>query len=566
MGLIRQLPQEVILKIAAGEVIQRPASVLKELVENSLDAGATSIEMEIEAGGIRRICVSDNGEGMDKDDLLLCTQRHATSKIRSFEDLYQILSFGFRGEALASIAQVSRLKIISRQKAREIGHTLYMEGGKLVDLLETGTRPGTLVEVRDLFFNTPARRKFLKSPGTELQHLFDWVVRFAFANYEVHLRFKRDGQEIFSLPSSHDPIPRIAQLWGNEIAEDIKFIGKSSYDISIAIYLGPLEQTRLKADRCLFFVNKRPIKDKNLLKAVCDGLSQAMPKGIYPQCLVFLDIPPWEIDVNIHPSKEEIRFRNQGILYSMIINSLEESLKKAHFMGEALVQRPTISKERKGLGRIMEQERVYHIRDTRSETSTPTPIFERHEIRVLGQVKDSYIVCEVKDALLVIDQHAAHERIIYDRIMASSGQQHTKLLPLIFPRPYEFSHLEALSIMESLEMLKRLGIGLTPSGENRFLLTHVPYILKDSNWDELLPMIAQTLSEDHSKRQELYHHLVATLACHGAIRAGQAMLQEEMQALVQEIMKPGIFKTCPHGRPVLVSLPFSQIEKEMRRA
>lgn len=571
MGEVRLLPEYVISKIAAGEVIQRPSSVVKELVENSLDAKADFIEISVAEGGLKSIVVRDNGLGMVREDLELCVMRHATSKIRDLEDIYRITSFGFRGEALASIAAVSKLKILTRSKKEQMGHILVMEGGGLPVIQPIALPVGTTVEVKDLFFNTPVRKKFLKGPNAEFKAISEWVIKFAFAHPKKRIVLKKDENIVLNMEAVEEPGERMPQLWGDDIADGLKKLEVHEGPIHLKIYLLPVEHARARPDRCFFYVNQRPIKDKNILKAIQDACLYAIPKGLYPQCLLFLDLPPSEIDVNIHPTKEEIKFRDFGLIYKLIFHILDDYL-RSPVLGPSLVR---------------ESQEVYkELSSTLTTTSsmsayTQSPLkgilkktggHIRYEIdkgaltylKVIGQVKGLYIICETREGIYIIDQHAAHERILYEKLLQSYLNKKMALSPLIFPYTFELPPNEYHQVMEKIDELSEFGIRLKPFGGSSFLLEQIPALLRDTDLKELIQRIVHTIVTQRGK-EEFFHAILSQMACQGAVRQGKEMDLLEMEYLSKEILLGDTGKSCPHGRPIYRFISFGELEKEFKR-
>jgi len=571
MGEVRLLPEYVISKIAAGEVIQRPCSVVKELVENSIDAGADFLEIGVEDGGTKAIVVKDNGRGMDRDDLELCTLRHATSKIRELEDIYRITSFGFRGEALASIAAVSKLKIFTRSHGEETGHLLRVEGGGPFVIQPIALPVGTTVEVRDLFYNTPVRRKFLKGAQAEFKAIAEWVVKFAFAHPEKRIFLKKDGITVLDLEAVDGPGERVPQLWGEEIADGLKTLETEEGPMRLRIYFLPIEHARPRPDRCLFYVNQRPIKDKNIFKAVQDACLYAIPKGLYPQCLLFLDLPPDEIDVNIHPTKEEIKFRDFGGIYRMIFHTLDQHL-RSPILVPSLVRESQEVYQGVGTspsyGPFKASSAQAHLKVVQKGLKTP----KREEmeqgglnyLKVIGQAKDLYIICETKEGIYIIDQHAAHERLLYEKLLKSCLEKKMVLSPLLFPYVFELPPDEYHGVLEKIDQLEEVGIRLKPFGGSSLVLEQVPSLLRDTDVRELIQKIVHTAITQRGK-EEFFHAILSQMACHGAVRQGMEMSTSEMEALAKEILFSHTGKSCPHGRPVYRFISFGDLEREFKR-
>jgi DNA mismatch repair protein MutL len=570
MSSIRILPERVASQIAAGEVIERPASVARELIDNSIDAGADRISVQIGAGGKRLVKVSDNGGGMSRDDMLLSVERHATSKIESIADLFSIKTLGFRGEALPSIASVSRMELVSRPSEELIGHRLRIAGGRFINIEETGAAPGTVVEVRDLFFNLPARRKFLRSAGTETDHIVDLVTRVSLPFPGISFILKEAERVILNLPSTDLLRARFSSLMGREVAESMIEVHEKTPELEIEAYLAPSEFNRSRGDRLFVYVNGRNVRDRLVNRAILEGFAQRLMKGRYPQAVVFLDMDPAKVDVNVHPTKQEVRFRSAQEVFQRVVSALEK--------GMALPFRAVISSKRtseessglreRGLSSVSESLWTYKKGIAEEAPDSPespglTKAFEHP--RVVGQLGNTYILCETSDALLMIDQHAAHERVVYERLRRGFEGSRMEIQTLLIPLTLELSAKEGRIMLEKRDQIARLGIEVDHFGGNTFLLRAVPTLLKETRWAPFLSELITTLEKGSLEDGAILDRALTVMACHGAIRAGQALSLQEMNHLIHELEETDLPSNCPHGRPVFKGLTYHELQKMFKR-
>ena len=540
MGRIKILPKKVISRIAAGEVIERPASVVKELLENSIDAGAKRIFLEIEGSGIKLIKVVDDGVGMTKEDLSLCIKRYATSKISSLEDLSHIRTLGFRGEALTSIAAVSKLSITSKPHNQLIGHKIIVEAGKEISLKVIGAPSGTIVEVRDLFFNIPARRKFLRASKTETSKIMDTFIRISLSHLHIHFSFKNNERLILNLPPTDDPLSRFSLIFGEEILGHMKKRKERHDRIDVAVYVSDSEMKRSRPDRLFFYVNGRNIKDKLLIKAVIEGYGERLMRREYPQGMVFIEIDPELVDVNVHPTKMEVRFHDEEYVYEAVSGCVRNAFL---FSDRAPLYFVEIKKE----NLVKEEEQRYFI--------------HAYEIpHVIGQIRDTYIVCEDMEGIILIDQHAAHERIIYERLKKDLKNGNIKSQRIIEPYSIELNPIDSEILLEKMDSLLEIGIDITPFGGNTFLINSFPPILKDLNWKAFLDEIIK------EGRSISLDNILKAMACHSAIKAGERLNLSEMENLVKELYKTSLPYYCPHGRPTMRKITYSELEKMFKRS
>ena len=569
MGLIRILSEKVAAQIAAGEVVERPASVVRELIDNSVDAGAGRILIKIENGGRTLIRVADNGTGMDRDDLLLCTERHATSKISDLSDLFGVRTLGFRGEAVPSIAAVSRMVITSRTLDSLVGFRLALQGGKIKDIEETGAPVGTTVEVRDLFFNTPARKKFMRSADTETDHIVDTLSRVALPFTTLSFRLDDRDKTLLSLPSVDSKVSRLSALFGHEVAGSLIPVERELHGLRLSGYLSPPERDRARGDHLFLYVNRRSVRERLLTHAVIEGYGSRLMKGRYPYAVIFIEIDPALVDVNVHPAKQEVRFHQNRLVHDAVKMVVDESLR---LEAAALFQipAPPIESAEPKAGRIAEpmDEYATHLAGKRifHEPEPQVPRLIKESPVVLGQLKETYILCETKEGLLLVDQHAAHERKVYEKLKRSYKNSSLECQPFLIPPRVEFSPSESRTILKRMGKLSELGITLEHFGGETFIVRSVPVLLVDVHWEALLREIVPVLEDPGAvKEDQLVEELLALMACHGAIRAGRRLSREEMVSLVEQMDEVEVPTNCPHGRPVFKRLSFHEIEKMFRR-
>ena len=569
MGLIRILSEKVASQIAAGEVVERPASVVRELIDNSIDSGASRILIKIENGGRNLIRVADNGAGMDRDDLLLCAERHATSKINELSDLFSVRTLGFRGEAIPSIAAVSRMAITSRTPDQLAGFRLKLQGGKIKEIEETGAPLGTTVEVKDLFFNTPARKKFLRSAPTETDHIVDTLSRIALPFTKLSFRLDDRDKILLSLPSVDSDVSRLSALFGHEVAGSMIPMMKEIQGLRLSGYLSPPEWDRARGDHLFMYVNRRSVRERLLTHAVIEGYGSRLMKGRYPYAVIFIEIDPALVDVNVHPAKQEVRFHQNRLVHEAVKTVVEEILRQ---QAAALFRVPSSASEgaMERVGRI--EEPIGEYASTPAEVTIsrePEPqvqLMIKESPVVLGQLKETYILCETKEGLLLVDQHAAHERRVFEKLKKSYDSATLECQPFLIPPTVEFSPSESRTILKKMEELSQLGITLEHFGGSTFMVRSVPNILVDVHWESFLREILPLLEEQGAvKGDQVVESLLSLMACHGAIRAGQRLSKEEMIALVEQLDEVEVPTNCPHGRPVFKRLSFYEIEKMFRR-
>ena len=570
MNTIRILPENVASQIAAGEVIDRPASVVRELIDNSIDAGAERISIRIEKGGKGLIKVNDSGAGMSRDDLLLCVERHATSKIETAADLFSVKSFGFRGEALPSIASVSRTEIISRPRDQLAGHRLKVEGGKLISIKEAGAPEGTIVEVRNLFYNIPARLKFMRAVKTETDHIIDVLSRIALSFPGIAFKLEDAGKTIMNLPASDQHMHRLSALMGGKVAGSMIEVRERNHALSIRAYLAPPDLSRTRGDRLFVYVNHRNIRDRLVTKAILEGYGQRLMKGQYPQAVIFIETDPSMVDVNVHPTKQEVRFHESRDVFRSIVSTVEKAL------GQNLNPYPSLQPrdeendfQNQGV-RFTSEPAWNYSRTVQSQTGPPKsealtqPLFKEMP-QVIGQLGNTYILCQVRGGLLMVDQHAAHERIVYETLKNGVNNSRIEAQTLLMPYRLELTTKEKRIALKRRSQLDRFGIELDHFGGNTFLLRSVPAILKNVQWDSFFSEFITELEDDELEEGIFLDKVLTVMACHGAIRAGQSMNHHEINHLLSQLQETEIPTNCPHGRPIFKHFTYYEIEKMFKR-
>ncbi len=591
---IKVLPPEIADKIAAGEVVERPASVVKELVENALDAGARHIRIEIREGGIRLIKVVDDGIGIPADEVALAVRRHATSKITSAEDLEAIRTLGFRGEALASIASVSHLTLVSRHRNDPVGTRVRVEGGRLVSQEAIGHPAGTTVTVEHLFFNTPARRKFLKAPRTEAGHVYRIITRYALAYPEVRFTYINDGRQAFRTPGSGRLLDVVAKVFGQNVATEMVAVGDvdspwpepTEYP-QVWGYVGKPNVHRANRQHIILFLNRRWIHDYALTQAVVQAYHTFLPVGRFPIAVLFIGLDPHLVDVNVHPTKAEVRFQNPREVFAALQKSVRGAIAglapvRAVSPVQGWAQPPGWAERRRSLVDIGREEQNTLDLSIDSEPSplprpveSPTtpaamPTAESATsgrllplLRVIGQVGAAYIVAEGPDGLYLIDQHAAHERVLYEKLMAerltSGGIARQQLLePVAVTVDSELGGL----IGHHLEALQAAGFEIEPFGSHTYLIRALPSVLSGQDPARVVEEVARGLAEEENLVEKVAEERLITLICkRAAVKAGQVLSDAEMRALVRELEACETPHTCPHGRPTMIHITAHDLAK-----
>ena len=666
---IKILPDNLANQIAAGEVVERPASVIKELLENSLDAGANRISVEIELGGRRLMRVEDDGEGMVRDDAILAFERHATSKITELKDLGEIKTLGFRGEALASIASVAKVELITKTADETAATRVFIEGGKLKDVKEIGRSVGTTISVRDLFFNTPARRKFMRSEATENYHIMSVLTHYALANPEIALTLTSNGREKLRLAPAKNLRERAYQIFGAEMIESLLPVaGGREYVAEISGFVSAPRERRTTRDAQYFFINGRFVKDKIIAGGLLEGFRSVLPHGVYPVAILFLEIPHSEIDVNVHPAKTEVRFRRSQAVKESIAEAIRNSLKNAGILGNREVTResPLFSNEIKSenpaefgnrqsfpqkteAAKIKQNEIKFIAEENNFEIEYPDkskdlrtkndksliaePEFEipiaagefenaaqnrqtesfevgrksndyttaidkqqnnsteehymppldsaekipkaaevenlnQGKIRPIGQLHESFIIAVDNEGMLLIDQHVAHERILFDKFKRKEQERKIESQNLLLPETIDLTPAQTVVFDAIREDLENCGFGTMRLSGRTIAIKSVPTDLPPSEVRNLFAEILDTIESDKrgNAKDTIRDNIAASLACKAAVKINMKLTGEKMQWMIDNLLKTSSPTTCPHGRPVILRLSMKDIERRFHRS
>jgi DNA mismatch repair protein MutL len=652
MSKIRILPDNLANQIAAGEVVERPASVIKELIENSLDAGATRLQIDIELGGRRLMRIMDDGEGMHRDDAVLAFERHATSKIRRLEDLSAIQTLGFRGEALASIASVGKVELITKTVDSNAATRVYLEGGKLVDVKDFARHTGTTITVRDLFFNTPARRKFMRSESTENYHINSIITHYALANPNISFVLTFNGRETLRLAPAKDLRERAYQIHGGSLLESLLEIeGGREFIAKISGYISAPRERRTNRDSQYFFINGRFVRDKLISKGLLEGYRAVLPHGVYPVAILFLDIPHEEIDVNVHPAKTEVRFRRPEAIKDVIAEAVRKALAnnglvelqnweatKFNQIGRFQVESQESIIESRGFEKVqireVQQPKIEfqiegettptQMQGSTEEFEIPTVStdfenlverrFEKNEdptlnadfqfqnaksnpvhrnyqdlppvdsalkatksietnelsvtgIRPIGQLHNSYIIAVDDQGLLLVDQHVAHERILFDKFRKKVGDKKVESQNLLLPETFDLSPAQVSAFDFVEPELDSLGFGVMRLSGRTIAIKSIPIDLPLKEVRNLLAEILDTVETEKRGRaiETIRDEIAASMACKAAVKVNMLLTPEKMQWLIDNIITNSAATTCPHGRPIILRLTMRDIERSFHR-
>ncbi len=680
MNKIKILPDNLANQIAAGEVVERPASVIKELVENSLDAGATQVKIEIELGGRRLMRVTDDGSGMVRDDAILAFERHATSKIKTLEDLSKIITLGFRGEALASIASVAKVELLTKTDEETAATRVVIEGGKLIDVKDAARPTGTTISVRDLFFNTPARRKFMRSEATENYHIASIVTHYALANPEIAFTLTNNGRETLRVSPAKNLRERAYQIFGATMIESLLPVeGGREYIAKISGFISAPRERRTTKDAQYFFINGRFVKDKIITGGLLEGFRSVLPHGVYPVAFLFLEIPLEEVDVNVHPAKTEVRFRRSNAVKDVVAEAVRNSLRNAgiltnseldfgnadfsedqtqeSFLSELKIQTPlpeqtkmdfqVEDKNADFMPRFSESENVdetvsqtfeaekenieeipatsedfesaaqtrenqtaevfdfqnfnqtkistetensnesepflyEQIQNPKSEIINPLPPVDSAEkipkavevgevssskIRPIGQLHESFIIAVDDEGMLLIDQHVAHERILFDKFRKQETERKIESQNLLLPETIDLTPAQAAVFDEIESELENCGFGLMRLSGRTVAIKSVPTDLPPSEVRNLFAEILDTVEKEKrgAAKMTLRDDIAASLACKAAVKINMKLTPEKMNWMIDRLLKTSSPTTCPHGRPVILRLTMKDIERKFHR-
>ncbi|ABY92898.1 DNA mismatch repair endonuclease MutL [Thermoanaerobacter sp. X514] len=612
MNKIHLLDEKTINKISAGEVVERPASIVKELIENSIDAGSKNITVEILEGGIPYIKVSDDGCGMNEIDAILAFERHATSKIKSDNDLYSIGTLGFRGEALASIAAVSHVTLQTKEEGALFGTKVVVEGGKVVEKTTCGCAKGCSIEVRDVFFNTPARRKFLKRPSTESMYIIDVVTKLCLSHPEVSFKYVKDRKLQFITSGNGNIEDVILRLFGNEVYSSLMSASFESEDLKLKILAGKNSLNYSNRNMQFFYVNGRYVKNKTLSAAVDEAFKTYIPVNRYPAVFLYMEIDPRQIDVNIHPSKLEIKFSDERRIFEAVYKTIKDSLHKYNLIPEVKIEEkknifeietPTISAEQTKLyltssDKELEEEKkkfdnefkgknvflkdnVLKENSKNSSLDNHLAVYEEYEhekeeinkndlakkisdIRIVGTLFSTYIIVEKEDVFYIIDQHAAHERILYEKFTSQYEKIQTR--QVTFPIVVELQPRDLELVHQEKELLNKLGYVFEEFGNNCIILREVPVILGQPEARQLFIDIVEKLKDKELiNKISLKEENIIMMACKAAVKAMDNLSEKEIHKLFDDLKITENPYTCPHGRPVIIAITKTQLEKMFKR-
>ena len=592
MSQIKILPESVINKIAAGEVIDRPASVVKELIENAIDAGASRIDTYLEDGGRKLIRVSDDGVGMDAEDLALAFQSHATSKLQNADDLFAVHTLGFRGEALPSIGAVSHAGIISRVKGAMNGAEIKIDGGVLGEVKEKGAPEGTQVEVRELFFNTPVRKKFLKSIPTEMAYISEVLTKFSLSYPVIHFTLMHNNRTVFNLPTVQDTAERIATFFGEEMRKHLIPIFLREEMFTLSGYIAPPFFDKSNARMQFIFLNGRYIKDSAVFRAINEAYHGKLMHKRYPIVFLFLQIEPSEVDVNVHPTKIEVRFRNTSAIYNYVLSALKEGLNKSatktvsvpspiprlereaargeefDLIKKSLWERFSPGKadgENVGLDNDIRVNKKTEAEE--NEKVFPAEVRNKSR-RTCFQIHNAFIIEETESGLNIIDQHALHEIILYHEIERNLQASKSLSQRLLIPEMVELSPKDFFSIISLKEYLGTLGLEVEEFGQHTIVVRAFPQILKHLNAKEFVEsLLAELGAEDSLKgKDKILNKLINIMACKGAVKAGQRLEPQEIEELLEKKKSINAYtNNCPHGRPTTLYFSLDDLQKQFKR-
>ncbi|MDT8272648.1 MAG: DNA mismatch repair endonuclease MutL [Desulfomonilia bacterium] len=570
MAIIQVLTQELINQIAAGEVIERPASVVKELVENSLDAEASSISLEVSGAGTDVIRIVDNGSGMDEHELFLAIKRHATSKITCFDDLHAIRTLGFRGEALPSILSVSRSTVSSRKASTSQGYYIQIDAGTVIDHGIRGMPEGTIVEVRDLFFNTPARKKFLKTSATEQRAIIDVVSRAAISFWAVRFTLIMNGRTVMNLPETDSLKDRAWSVLGRQLKNQYREFFQERPGITIHGMVGLPAEARPTRAGIYTYVNSRPVKDYILTSAIIDGYKGMLMKNKYPVAVLFVEIDPSDIDVNVHPTKAEVRFKHPSAVFGIIASTVSQAVSP---------QKQDLYQEERSRGEDPFQ--VREDRDSQYEPHVSTPSQEGLPFsdagaadieeafytakKIIGTLFSTYILLQDADFLYILDQHAAHERIMYEKLKVHNTDAETRSQMLLNPILLDLSTPEYAAFEEITEPLQALGIECSPFGDRTIAIRSVPPLLTDADIQSILLDLLHSVISGSLNSTDHFDGMIARIACHRSITSGSRLADEEIRALLGDLDRAENSQTCPHGRPLFKKIGKAEIERWIGR-
>jgi len=599
MKTIRRLPEIIANKIAAGEVVERPVSVVKELLENAIDANSTRIRIDVEKGGAQLVRLSDNGIGMQRDNALLSLERHATSKISSDSDLFAIKTLGFRGEALPSIAAISKMVMVTRPHDCDIGTEIQVEGGKVIQVNDAGAPSGTFISVKDLFYNTPARKKYLKSNRTEIAHIIDYLSNVAVGFPSIHFKLFHNARSIKNWPNTQKISDRIADVMGDDLYKNLFPIQYKNDHVSIEGYVASPETSR-KSSSHVIFVNGRVVTDRFIQHAILEGYRGKLIKGHYPVVVLFLTVPFEDVDVNVHPAKLTVRFVHQGSIHQAIVQAIQNTLDSNSRVPwqsnpeKQSVQEPMhiidkqISKDNtdKQIYNFPEHSQTHQknmvqeeffpvsytaqpalLSESTEKTMKPDNRIDYGNLQILGQLQKTYIICEDGQSMFLIDQHAAHERVVYERLKQALLSQKLPVQRLLVPETIDLTYQQTSIFEKLIQDMQKIGFDIEHFGQNTFIVQSVPDILTGKDIKALIHEIAESLPDikNTAPAEQAIDDCLMLMACHSAIRAGQTLSSIEISKLLKSLDSCEYPSQCPHGRPTCIQWDRTEIEKKFKR-
>jgi len=577
MGDIHILSDAVVNKIAAGEIIERPVSIVKEVIENSLDAGATEIRVDIERGGKQLIRVCDNGHGMSEEDAVIAFERHATSKIRSSDDLHQIGTMGFRGEALASIAAVSQVTLRTRRSDQDTGISLFLLNGRCQNQQPVAMPPGTTLEARSLFFNTPARKKFLKSDPAEAGAVAHMLNAFALAYPEISFHYTQDNREILNCPAASAFRDRVFQIFGAELLESVLELDETLFHYRLRGFVSSPDALKTNRNYQYFFINRRYVKDKVLANSVYVAYRVYAQTGQYPVAFLFLDMPPAMVDVNVHPAKYEVRFLQQALVQKGIIDSIQKRLNAARplpsFQLQTEVNVPRYSSPELKIPNWQESSFSGTIEAAPSgpPMQMPSPASRRMpsqgEYKIIGQYDHTYIVMSDEGGLILIDQHVAHERVLYEELLEEHEQSQIRRQALLIPLILDVNPAQMMLLEDYIDRFRELGLEIEVFGDNTVAVKEIPELLMESNYSNAAQRLLNDLERLYRDGllESFADEMRKSMACQAAVKINMPLTREKMEYLVEQLLKTKTPQVCPHGRPIILRISHYEIAKNFKR-
>ncbi len=579
MGEIHLLPDEVVNKIAAGEIIERPVSVIKELVENALDAGATEIRVEIEKGGKQLIRVTDDGCGIASEDALLAFERHATSKIRSSEDLHQVGTMGFRGEALASIAAVSQVRLKTRRATEDSGLSLFVVEGKCQSSQPAAMTAGTMVEARNLFYSIPARRKFLKSDAAEAAAISNMIQAFALAHPEISFHYFQDQRQILNCPKTTGLRERIFQIFGAEMLEHLLEIDESLYHFKITGFVSGPDSLRTSRNYQYFFINRRFVKDRVLANSIYVAYRVFAESGRYPVAFLFLEMPPPMVDVNVHPAKYEVRFLQQALVQKGIIDTIQKLLNTARPLPDFSLSTNTFIPRYSSPELSVPDWTAFPQGTDSGQPAQPSgpplqmPSSPQRKLpqegayKIIGQYDNTYILLSDESGLILVDQHVAHERILYEQLLETQERREITVQPLLIPLVLEINPAQMMLLEDYLDRFRELGFEMEVFGNDSIAVKQIPEILSGTNYSAALQRLINDLEKLYrgGMLESFAEEMRKSMACQAAVKINMPLTMEKMEYMIRMLLRTKTPQVCPHGRPIILRISHYEIEKNFKR-